>query len=75
MEVAVLQQLPQRALDAHIHKVDDVEPGCGHGGLVGELHAVHPLHTEHAPRGVRPDDARGADAGHAAVQLLHAMGV
>lgn len=70
MEVAVLQQLPQRALDAHIHKVHDVEASSSHGGLVGEFDAVHPFHAQHAARGVRPDDARRADAGNAAVQLL-----
>lgn len=71
MEIAVLQQLAQGALDAHVHKINDVQSGRGHGSLVGQLHAVHPLHAQHPPRCVRPDDARRADAGNAAVQVLH----
>ena len=37
MEVAVFQQLPQRALNAHIHKVDQVKVGGSHCCLVREL--------------------------------------
>ena len=72
MEEPGLQQLPQRALNANVHEVHDVEAGGRHGGLVGQLHPVDPLHAQHAPRGVRPDDARRPDARHAAVQLLQA---
>jgi hypothetical protein len=32
VEEPVLQQLPQRALDAHVHEIGDGEPGRLHGG-------------------------------------------
>ncbi len=65
-----LQQLPESALDADVHKVDDVEARSRHGRLVRELHPVDPLHAQHAPRGVRPHDSGRPDARHIAVQLL-----
>jgi len=37
------QQLLQRALDADVHEVDDIQPGGRHRGLVRQLDAVHPL--------------------------------
>ena len=72
MEEPRLEQLPQRALNADVHKVHDVEAGRRHGLLVRELHPVDPLHAQHAPRCVRPHDAWRPDARHAAVQLLRA---
>ena len=41
-----------------------------HGLLVGHFHAIDPLHTQHAPRRVRPDNAWRPDARHTAIELL-----
>lgn len=43
--------------------------------LVGELHALNPLHRQHAAAGERPLDAGRAHARHGAVQRLEALAV
>ena len=54
------QQLLQRAINAHVHKVDDVQPGGRHRGLVCQLNAVHPLLR--AARGARCRAQAGVQA-------------
>lgn len=70
MEVAVLQQLPERALDAHINKVGDGVAGCNHFGLVSQLDAFYPLHGQHSASSVLPVDLGDPDPRYLAVQLL-----
>jgi len=48
MEVPMFQQLSERAFDANVHKVNDVQTGSVHFGLVCQLHTINPLHAEHS---------------------------
>lgn len=71
MKIAVLQQLTEGALNANINKVDDVKPCSIHPGLVCQLHAVYPLHSQHPSGGVLPVNSGDAYAGHLAIELLN----
>jgi len=52
MEVPMFQQLSERAFDANVHKVNDVQTGSVHFGLVCQLHTINPLHAEHSAQNV-----------------------
>mmetsp|Transcript_19001 Transcript_19001/g.56599 ORF Transcript_19001/g.56599 Transcript_19001/m.56599 type:complete len:241 (-) Transcript_19001:393-1115(-) len=71
----MVEQLPQRALDAHIDKVDDRQPGRRHCCFVGQLHALDPLHAEHTPAREVPVDARRTHTRHVGVELRKPLAV
>eukprot|EP00955_Chlamydomonas_euryale_P053841 355626-Chlamydomonas_euryale.AAC.2 len=75
VEEAMVEQLPQRALDAHIDKVDDRQPGRRHCCFVGQLHALDPLHAEHTPAREVPVDARRTHTRHVGVELRKPLAV
>ena len=52
MEVPMFQQLPECAFDANVHKVNDIQAGSIHFGLVCQLHTIDPLHAQHSAQNV-----------------------
>mmetsp|Transcript_15577 Transcript_15577/g.44183 ORF Transcript_15577/g.44183 Transcript_15577/m.44183 type:complete len:704 (-) Transcript_15577:2-2113(-) len=69
VEVPVLEQLPQGALDPDVHKGDDFQARRPHGLVVRQLHPVHPLHRQHPAAAPLPHDFRHAHARDVPVQL------
>jgi len=75
VEEAVLQQLAEGALDAHVHELEDVQALVSDGLLLGQLDALHPLHGQHPRAGRPPEDPRHEDLRAVPVEVVEALAV
>ena len=77
MEKAAIlrQELPEAALNAHIHKVEYLQVVLRHRLCVRELHPVNPLHGQDSPSSEAvPHDSGNPNARNLPIQLLHSRG-
>ena len=75
VEEAMLQQLLQGAVHAHLHQLVGVDAQFPYRLQVGELDAVDPLHRQHPPAGGLPVDAGHSNARVVGVQLGEGLSV